>query len=273
MMGVKHLRGFDNQGHIPQAFANHGLPQRRRREQRRKRCAFGANGAIGKEEESQAPAAAQRGSRKLSKTAARPRDSSGGRKSNIDALLGAKNGGELRQLACGNHGTRQSDSVFQVNVERHHMGFAQGVDGRVSDLSEALLAVIPQRPGERGKKCGRRVVSHAPVRFFAASQRGKKNFELVFGPAGGAREALWLIDGTAGAAGEADSILCGTALRACLMARRLRMSRQRRKSPVAGLARIISPGPRRWRSATCDSSRSTRPVSEPAISRPSWVKV
>src|SRR5258708_31286717 len=111
---------------------------------------MGIDRAIRKEEEPRAPAAAQRGSRKLSKTAARPRDSSGGRKSNIDALLGAKNGGELRQLACGNQGTRQSDSVFQVYVERHHMGFAQRVNGRVGDLPEALLAVIPQGPWECG---------------------------------------------------------------------------------------------------------------------------
>jgi len=48
---------------------------------------------------------------------------------------------------------------------------------------------------------------------------------------------------------------------------------QRKKSPVDGFARIISPGPSRWRSAIRDSSRSTRPVSDPATSKPSCVSV
>ncbi len=198
MMGVKDLRRLDNERHIPQAFANHGLPHCGCGEERRQGRANGINRAIGKEEESRAPAAAQRGSRKLSKTAARPRNSSGGRKSNIDALLGAKNRAELRQLARRNHGTRQSDSVFQVNIERHHVGFTQGVNGRVSDLGETLLAVIPQGSWKGRKKCGRCVVAHAPVRFFAACQGGKQNLKLVFGPAGGASDALWLIDADEG---------------------------------------------------------------------------
>src|SRR5260370_23985100 len=195
MMSVKDLRGFDNQRHIPQAFANHGLPHRCRGEQDGQRCAISADRAIGKEEEPRAPATAQRGSRKLSKTAARPRDSSCGRKSNVDALLGPKNRGELRQLASRNHGTRKRDSVFQVNIERHHVSLAQWIDRRVGDLREPLLAVIPQSPWKRGKKRGRRVVSHAPIRFFAAGQRGKENLELIVGPAGSARDALWVIDG------------------------------------------------------------------------------
>src|SRR6266446_3816019 len=114
MMSVKDLRGFDNQRHIPQAFTNHRFPHRRGRKQRRQRRAIGADCAIGKEEEPRAPAAAQRGSGKLSKTAARPRDSRGGRKSNIDALLGSKNRRELRQLTSRNHWTRKRDSIFQV---------------------------------------------------------------------------------------------------------------------------------------------------------------
>src|SRR6266566_3415147 len=155
MMRVKNLRGFDNQRHIRQSFANHGFPDRRRRKQRRQRRAAGIDRAIGKEEEPRASAAAQRGSRKLSKTAARPRDSSGGRKSNIDALFGSKNRGELRQLPLRNYRTRQ-----------------------------------------RGEKRGRRVIPHAPVGFFSAGQRGKKNLELIFGPAGSASDTLWLIDRT-----------------------------------------------------------------------------
>src|SRR6266403_4684218 len=195
VMSVKDLRRLDNQRHIGQAFANHRFPYRRGRKKGGQRRAIGTNRAIGKEEEPRAPAAAQRGSRKLSKTAARPRDSRGGRKSNIDVLLGSKNRGELRQLTSRNHWTRKRDSIFQVNIERHHVSLAQWIDRRVGDLREPLLAVIPQSPWKRGKKRGRRVVSRAPVRFFAAGQRGKENLELIIGPAGSARDALWVIDG------------------------------------------------------------------------------
>src|SRR6267378_3873345 len=195
VMRVKNLRRFDNQRHIPQAFANHRFPHGRGRKQGRQRRASGIDRTIGKEEEPRAPAAAQRGSRKLSKTAARPRDSSGGKKSNIDSLLGSKNRGELRKLSGRNQGTRQRDAIFQVNIERHHVGFAQRVDRRVRDLREPLLAVVPQSSRERGKKCGRSVISHAPVRFFAAGQRGKESLELIFRPAGSAGDALWFIDG------------------------------------------------------------------------------
>src|SRR5207245_528428 len=104
---------------------------------------IGADSAIGKEEEPRAPAAAQKGSRKLSKTAARPRDSSCGGESDVDTLLGAKNRGELGELSSGNHGTRERDAVLQVDVERHDVGFAQRIDRRVSDLGEALLAIVP----------------------------------------------------------------------------------------------------------------------------------
>src|SRR5206468_11430803 len=177
---------------IPQAFTNHRFPDRRRREKRRQWGAAGIDRAIGKEEESRAPAAAQRGSRKLSKTAARPRDSSCDRKCNINSLLGAKNRSELGQLASGNHGARQRDPVLQVNIERHDVGLAQRIDWRICDLREPLLTVIPQSPWKRRKKSRRRVVSHAPIRSFATSQGGKENVELVLGPAGGARDALRL---------------------------------------------------------------------------------
>src|SRR5439155_1289290 len=99
MMSVKNLRRFDNQRHIRQSIAHHRFPYRRGRKQRGQRGAFGANRAVRDEEELRAPAAAQRGRRKLSKTAACPRHSRGGRKSNVNALLGAENGGKLREVA------------------------------------------------------------------------------------------------------------------------------------------------------------------------------
>src|SRR5216684_222916 len=101
-MGVKDLRRFDNERHVRQAFANHRFPDRRSGKEGGQRRAVGTNRTIGKEEEPRAPTAAQRGRRKLSKTAARPRDSGTGRKSNVDALLGAENRGKLRELAFRN---------------------------------------------------------------------------------------------------------------------------------------------------------------------------
>src|ERR1700687_714427 len=78
---VNYCRGYENKRHFPQPFATHVLPHRRRRKKRGKRRTTGIDRPIGKEEETRAPAAAQRGSGKLSKTAARPRDSSCGGKS------------------------------------------------------------------------------------------------------------------------------------------------------------------------------------------------
>ena len=167
MMGVKHLRRFDDQGHIPQTFANHCFPKSGSREKRGQSCVLRIDLSIREEEESRAPAAAQRGSGKLSKTAARPRDSSCGRKAEIDFLHGAKERAELRQLTRGDDGTWQRDSVFQVDIQRHHVGFTQRIDRRVGDLRESLFAVIPQCSRKRRKKRGRRVVTHAPVRFLA----------------------------------------------------------------------------------------------------------
>jgi len=96
----------------PQAFANHCFPHRRVASSAAEaRDGHRSHGR--KEEEPRAPAAAQRGS-DASKTAARPRDSSCGRKSNIDASLGSKNRGELRQLTSRNRGTGKCDSIFQV---------------------------------------------------------------------------------------------------------------------------------------------------------------
>ena len=77
------------------------------------------------------------------------------------------------------------------------MGFAQWIDRRIGDLRETLLAVIPERPGERGKKRRRSVVAHAPIRFFAAQHGAKKNFVLIVGPTGGAGDAAGFLNWSA----------------------------------------------------------------------------
>src|ERR1700730_3211882 len=98
MMRVKNLRGFHHQRHIPQSFAHHRFPQRRRGQQRRQTSAFLADPTIAKEEESRASAATQRGSCDLSNCAARARDSRGGREGEIDAARFTKYFGKLREL-------------------------------------------------------------------------------------------------------------------------------------------------------------------------------
>ena len=65
------------------------------------------------------------------------------------------------------------------------MHFTQWVDRRIGHLGEALLAVIPQRAGQGGKKRGRCIVAHAPVSFFSTHERRKQNLELVFRPTAG----------------------------------------------------------------------------------------
>ena len=64
------------------------------------------------------------------------------------------------------------------------MRFAQGVNGRIRDLREALFAVIPQRTLEGGHRSRRGIVAHAPDRFLSLlHQRLEKQAELVFAPA------------------------------------------------------------------------------------------
>ncbi len=96
------------------------------------------------------------------------------------------------ELAGVDQRRRQSEAALQVHFERHDVRFAQRIDGRIGNLRETLLAVIPQRARQRGKKRRRRVIAHAPVGFFAVHERGEKHFELIFGPAGGGGDAFWL---------------------------------------------------------------------------------
>ena len=108
---------------------------------------------------------------------------------------GAKFLSEPGELARVDQRRGQSEAAFEANFERHHVRFAQRIDGRIGDLRETLLAVIPQRARQSGQKRGRSVIAHAPVGFFAMHQRGEKHFVLVFGPAGGGGEAFWFSDG------------------------------------------------------------------------------
>src|SRR6266478_6754932 len=97
MMRIENLRRLHDQRHVPQTFANHRLPHRRGRQQRRKRRAFTADAAIREEEKSRTHAATQRGSQ-LSQTAASARNFVGGEKSKVNVLHRTEGCGKLGKL-------------------------------------------------------------------------------------------------------------------------------------------------------------------------------
>ena len=89
---------------------------------------------------------------------------------------GAKYFDELGELAGVDQRRRQSEAAFEVHFQRHDMRFAKRINGRIGDLRETLLAVIPKRARQSGEKRGRSVVAHAPVGFFAVDQRREQEF-------------------------------------------------------------------------------------------------
>ena len=84
-------------------------------------------------------------------------------------MYGRKEFGKFGELPGAEKRAGEADAVLEMHVERHDVSFAKRIDGRIRDLRETLLAIIPERAGESGKKCGRGVVAHAPVGFFAVS--------------------------------------------------------------------------------------------------------
>ena len=90
MMRLENLRGFHNQRQVRQSLLHQAFPGAGGGQQGGQRGAFRPNAAIGKEEEPRAIAATQRGSFTLSQTAARTRDSQGGRERKIDGLHGRR---------------------------------------------------------------------------------------------------------------------------------------------------------------------------------------
>ena len=79
----------------------------------------------------------------------------------------------------------------EVHVERHYVAFAQGVDGRVRNLSKSLLAVIPNRTWETRQEGRGSVIAHAPERFLAVfHERLEEHAELVFRPAEGCHQTV-----------------------------------------------------------------------------------
>jgi len=130
-------------------------------------------------------------------------------------------------------GAGQAERLAKRNFEGHHVGFAQRIDGRIGNLREALLEIIPERPCQRGKKRGRGVVAHAPISFLSGEKAGEKNFVLVVGPAGRACETPGFGDRLPRSiAGEVEERGDGCRLALNLRGdRSSRSSRQRRNTP------------------------------------------
>src|SRR6266481_2310177 len=187
-MGLEDLGAFDDEWNIGVSLSHRALPKLRGSNQDRQRSTFSIDIAIGEEEEPRALAITQRGSQALSETTACSRDSIIGRKACINNLQLTDRCTERRKLGGAKNGAGQAERLAKRNFERHHVGFAQRIDGRIGYLREALLEIIPERPCQRGKKRGRGVVAHAPVSFLSSEKRVKKNFVLVVGPAGRAGE-------------------------------------------------------------------------------------
>ena len=116
---------------------------------RRNRCAIAANRAIGKEEESRTHVATQRGSVALSQTTARSRDSFVGRKTEIENFRGAERRGKNAEFHDADERAAKKMAVAEGHFEGHDVLFTQRIDRRIGHLSEALLAVVPQR----ARKC------------------------------------------------------------------------------------------------------------------------
>src|SRR5277367_4706674 len=107
-------------------------------------------------------------------------------------MNGTEKFGKLGELRRGEQRPGERDAVFEMDVERHDVRFAERIDRRIRDLRESLFTVIPERARERREKSGWSVVAHAPVGFFAMDERGEERLELVFGPTRGGGDALWL---------------------------------------------------------------------------------
>src|SRR5580704_3499133 len=172
-MGLKDLRALDHEGHIGQSLIDQTFPSTRSRQQSRQSGAFRADATVGKEEESRALAATQRGSFALSQTAARTRDSLGGRERKVDGLHGSKFSRERRKLPRTQDRTSQKIAVTERHLKRHHVQFAKRINGRIGYLSKTLLAVVPKTTMNHRQEGGRSVVTHAPIGFFAAEERAE----------------------------------------------------------------------------------------------------
>jgi len=119
---------------------------------------------------------------------------------------------ESAKAARPKSGTRQRDSIFQVNIERHHVVSRNGsIGGFVTCANRCCSNPTKFSEPEETRRSVISMLQSASL----PGQRGKESLELIFRPAGSAGDALWLIDGTGGAVTDAVSILaesrCATA--------------------------------------------------------------
>ena len=142
-MGVNDLAGLDDDGHVPGIGFNQGLDRHGEGEQGRNRGVLRVDATVTQHNQlrpvlpwrQQFPA-------QIFQPAAPSFDPAGRQECEIHTA-----GGEfLRQaihLPRIQQGRTEHSLLAQVHTQRHHMGLAQGINGRVRDLREALLAVVP----------------------------------------------------------------------------------------------------------------------------------
>ena len=154
--------------------------------------------------------------------------------------------------------------------------FAQRVNGRIRDLREALLAVIPQRPAESGHRSRRRVVAHAPDRFLSLfHQRLEKQAELIFAPAqsrhGLLRARVWSREMALSVGSHEHSRHGGDGADSLRAAAANLWGGQTHRSRDSTAELLPAPGAAV--SAISLPCRSAIPTSEPTTSNPSVVRV
>src|SRR5580704_11275761 len=159
-MRLDHLPGLDDHGNVASLRADHFFPCGGERQKRGKCRTLCVHATVTKNQQSRLPASSFKNfGAETIQSCERVGNAAVRGKFNIDAMDRAP---ELRlqllHLFRIENRRADNESGSEVNVERHHMGFAQWIDRRISDLRETLLAVIPERTVAGGSKSRRRVV-------------------------------------------------------------------------------------------------------------------
>ncbi len=171
--------------------------------------------------------------------------------------------------------TGQKVAMAQRHFQRHHVRFAQRIDRWIGHLRKTLLAVIPKRAGESPKET--RAARRRPCSSRLLCQQGAGGTESYIdrrtSPPRRRRASGEELSGALAESSNRKTLERVRVLRGISAVTLFKRSRQRSNEPAWGVASRISPGPRRCRSAMRDSSRSSKPVSDPAMTNPSWVTV
>ena len=93
---------------------------------------------------------------------------------------------ELQQPALALVLVEDVAEIAEPGAERHHPLLAQGIDGRVGDLTEILAEEVMERPVLLGEHGQRRVVAHRADRFLCLlDHRVEHQLQILHGDADG----------------------------------------------------------------------------------------